>query len=56
MELQIEKTKNLNVNVRLTKDLNDFVNQISKELDCTKSEAIRSMIKACRAGFKKEGE
>lgn len=57
MQLQVQKKVDAyNLKVRLSEDLNQFVIQISEELNCSKSEAVRSMIKACRAGFKKEAE
>lgn len=57
MQLQVQqKLDTCNLKVRLSADLNEFVIKISQELNCSKSEAIRSMIKACRAGFKKDAE
>lgn len=56
MDLEIRKKNDFNHQVRLPIDLNDFVVNVSKELNCSKSEAIRSMIKACKEEFKKKGE
>ena len=57
MELENQnKAKPYICQVRLSEDLEQFVNEISKELSCTKSEAIRSIIRACRADFKREGK
>lgn len=57
MKLEVQsKVNSCSHQVRLPQDLNEFVIKISEELNCSKSEAIRSMIKACMAGFKKDAE
>lgn len=57
--MQIEvttKTKPHHYQVKLSDDLNDFVQQKSKELNCNRSEAIRAIINACRLNSENGGQ
>ena len=46
MELETEKNKEFRISLRLSQDLNEFVEKKAQELDVNKSHAIRSIIRA----------
>ena len=48
MKLIIEEKKTIIHQIRLDNEINDFVMSVAKDLSCSKSEAIRAMIKFCK--------
>lgn len=55
MKLEIPERKLISCQLRLDRELNDFVTSVAKDLSCSKSEAIRAMIKVCKnANWRKE--
>lgn len=55
MQLVIEEKKTIIHQIRLDNELNDFVMSVAKDLSCSKSQAMRAMIKFCKnAGWQAE--
>lgn len=57
MELIIQNKKTVIHQVRLDKELDEFIIKVSKDLSCSKSEAIRAMVRFCKnVGWKNGGK